>query len=419
MIKQPRIGTTLAAALVLSAAVQMYPQVALAAEQDILIRQIMSGRLLRIGAPDPFVNDPLDPETRFYYSPMIGAFQLSNAKTQTPVSPSVALQRLFFRPQAEQVYRTFLPGVSGAILPIDMVRPFINEGLGDAAPAILDSRALKDPWHTRPDERLVRNDFENAWVMTTSAIAPEVEIYRLNLEGQRPSDEALLIAPTRSDFPVLVPTAFGRVLIRAGARAIVMRSPRRARVLNLTGQRHCVIFQESSGELIGIGPGTELVVSAKEHQESLFPKDGIARRSSRHLVHGGQTRMALVEIQPATVLKAAGFSHKNATAPERRIYQSIAKSAAILATMRGTNGFRHLEGPERLVLHDKSDRDDQSTDAGVAATSEGEKQVQARPDNQAPRTDPDEDEINLPRSNPFSLRPIKTGLARWLGKSKR
>ncbi|HEY9868644.1 MAG TPA: hypothetical protein V6D08_05720 [Candidatus Obscuribacterales bacterium] len=282
---------------------------------------------------------------RYLYSPFLGAYTLGPDKNFEGLNPLEALLRQsVILPKADPTYLGQpIPATSGAILPIDINRALVDEGMHEAAPDAFRHPAIPEPWYSKPDEQMCAAAFENAWTFSSSAIAPEVEAFKVRLPGQKIGTENLIVGGAKPDFATVVTSGFGAVCIKDGARALVCRSSDCLRVANLTGKKHSVLVRFPSGKALSVGPGGELVATRSPDLLQSHPADGIARRATGPVFSTGDLFVRVNELSPATVLLATGLSRgigSAGNAAEKRLCATVMKSAAVLAVMRGSHGFR-------------------------------------------------------------------------------
>jgi hypothetical protein len=198
------------------------------------------------------------------------------------------------------------------------------------------------PWYSLDDGQVCSAAAENSWPFSVDVIAPEVEAFRAHLPNQKVATDVLVLGSSKPDFNIALSSAFGSIYIKDGAKALVCRSAEALRVFNLTGKKDSVIVKFTSGRVIAIGPGSELVAAHSSERIIANPNDGILRRGASQVITTQDTFVVINEFQPASVLRATGLSHALATTgdtAEKRLCNSVMKSTAILATMRGAGGF--------------------------------------------------------------------------------
>jgi hypothetical protein len=280
-------------------------------------------------------------EANYLYSPALGAYLIGEDPNFANTNFIDAGMRKMFLPQADPVMRGFtIPFISGPIQPIDQNRGQIMEGLHEAAPDGFYHRGRVAPWYSHPDEKLCSAEFENAWTYSSDVVAPEVEVYATRLPNQK--GESVLIGSLKKKFPVVVSSAFGQILIKDSAKALVARSADELRVFNLTGGPESVMVRFPSGKIVAIGPGSELVVGKNKEALAAMPSDGIARRGVSRITEVEDQAFLVNEFAPHSLLKATGFHHALANAEngrDKRFCNHVLKTAAVLAMMKGGTGF--------------------------------------------------------------------------------
>lgn len=282
---------------------------------------------------------------RYLYSPLIGAYTLGPDKNFAGLNPLDAFMRQsVILPKGDPTFQgNPIPATSGAILPIDINRAIVDEGMHDAAPWAFRHPDVPVPWHWIPDGQMCASAFENAWTFSAGVIAPEVEAFRVRLTNQKATTDSILIGAVKPNFPVAVVSALGTVCLRDGAKALVSRSMHSLRVLSLTGRKNSVLVKFPSGRTLAIGPGSELVASRSRDLLAAHPNDGILRRGMSPIFSTGDMFVAVNEFSGASVLKATGLAQaltRDGSSSEKRFCNSVMKTAAALAIMRGSGGFR-------------------------------------------------------------------------------
>ena len=282
---------------------------------------------------------------RYLYNPYMGAFRLGEDPNFAGLNPieSRLLQSVLL-PGPDPVYtgKAFIPYTSGAINKFDVNRALIDEGMREAAPDAFRNPNVFRPWYSIDDGQVCSAAAEKAWTFSTDVIAPEVEAFRAHLPNQKVATDVLVLGSSKPDFTIKLPSVFGSIYIKDGAKALVCRSADALRVFNLTGKKDSVIVKFTSGRVIAIGPGSELVAARAREQLMANPHDTILRRGASRVITTQGTLVVINEIEPASVLKATGLSRALATTgdtADKRLCNSVIKSSAILATMRGAGGY--------------------------------------------------------------------------------
>lgn len=336
------LSRRLAASLALVSVAGMPGSAALAEDFNQLWSQNYWAYFGRNNVNNALINRSQSDQQQYYYSPIIGRFTIGPDKNLEGMNPVEALMRDSFAPKGDPSILSNINGVSGAVLPIDINRAIVDEGMYNAAPPAFRQPAGVAPWFSTPDEKLCQAQFQSAWTLTASVIAPEVEVFNVRLPNEKFTTSTIIVGSTKPDFNVQIPTSLGQVCLTSGAKALVSRSWDSVRVLNLTGKKESVLFRFHNGKVIAFGPGHELVAMRENNRSLLSPPDSIARRTSRSVFNIGDAFCGVNEFAPATVLKAAGlmpYLSAKQDSPEKRLCASVMKSAAVLAHMRGLHGF--------------------------------------------------------------------------------
>src|SRR4030095_4567728 len=253
---------------------------------------------------------------RYLYSPYMGAFRLGedpNFAGMNPIESRLLQSVLLPGPDPVYVGRATIPYTSGAINKFDINRSIIEEGMRDAAPDAFRHPNVFRPWYSMDDGQVCAAAAENAWTFSADVIAPEVEAFRAHLPNQKVATDVLVLGSTKPDFNIALSSAFGSIYIKDSAKAVVCRSAESLRVFNLTGKKDSVIVKFTSGRVIAIGPGSDLVAPRSTERVMANPNDEILRRGASQVITTQGIFVVINEFQPASVLRATGLSHAFAT----------------------------------------------------------------------------------------------------------
>lgn len=279
----------------------------------------------------------------YFYNPALGAFRVGKDPNFDHMSKAEETFRKAFFPQPDSFLKgNAIPYASGAIIPFDLNRHRIDDGMNDAAPEMFRHPDRSAPWYSVPDGQVCASAFQNAWTFSPNVLAPEVQSFAVRLPNQKFTTESMVVGALKRDFPVLIPSAFGQILVSDGAKALVCRSTDCLRVFNLTGRKNGVMVRLSSGKVLAIGPGSELVAAKSKLFLDVPPADGIARRGVSPSFADGETLVKVCEFSPPSVLSATGLHHALASAeatPEKSLCDKVLKTSAILAIMKGGGGY--------------------------------------------------------------------------------
>lgn len=159
------------------------------------------------------------------------------------------------------------------------------------------------------------------------------------------SSGKLLVSLPAAKSSVLVNTPVGKVWIGKQANVLVSYQNNVLRIHNLDsiGQNVRLLLDPSAtgqaSSVLAIRPGFELLASKHSLSLDLLrPADGIARRNQ---ILSENNRVAISEIHLATLIKNEPILNalRNSTASERRIFDRVIKTAAVLDMTRGRAGF--------------------------------------------------------------------------------
>ncbi len=157
---------------------------------------------------------------------------------------------------------------------------------------------------------------------------------------QLTSGSVLLSLPSSKN-SVLLETALGNIWIGRQSNVLVNLTNGLLQIQNLDSAGQNVRFQMAGSQnVIAIRPGFELLASARPMQpSSIRPLDGVARR---HQIMMDNNRMAVSEINLASLIKNQPLLSSLQSSPnssERRVFDRLVKTAAILDMTRGRAGF--------------------------------------------------------------------------------
>lgn len=133
-------------------------------------------------------------------------------------------------------------------------------------------------------------------------------------------------------FKTIYGSLFGR-----GNVLVLSISGRVVRVLNLNGREKDLLFKLPNGQIITVGPGTEMIISRSLDPQELNMCDGIARRGFTRVMKCSELQMAFCQFSHSTVMEL----------PEMRFYarnpknlETLMATVKTLDSMRGTTGFK-------------------------------------------------------------------------------
>lgn len=161
-----------------------------------------------------------------------------------------------------------------------------------------------------------------------------------NLTGDpRKTDKrtTLLRADASSDYACLK-TVCGSLFGRSNALILVF-SGKVLRVLNLSGREKDVLFKLHNGQVITVGPGSEMMIAHSLDAHDLVPPDGISRRGITRTMRCSDLQMAFAQFSYPSVFELAElkFFIKN---QNPKYLEALRDTVAKLNEIRGTNGFK-------------------------------------------------------------------------------
>lgn len=155
-------------------------------------------------------------------------------------------------------------------------------------------------------------------------------------------------------------TGFGSLFGRSGSIIMVTSTGKATRIFNVNGYERDVLFKLSNGQIIAIGPGSEMMISKNLNANELNANDGIARRGFTRTMRCAELNMAFAQYSLPSLLEVPEFRffQKN---QDPKVSASLQKTADALDSMRGNEGFHKvLSQQEQLVKRQKSKEHDQA-----------------------------------------------------------
>lgn len=164
----------------------------------------------------------------------------------------------------------------------------------------------------------------------------------MNLNGTESRDKQwrviLLRAGSIADYACFK-TICGSVFARSGAVLVLSSSAKAVRILNLNGKEKDILFKLSNGQVITVGPGSEMVISKHLSSHDLNIQDSIARRGFTQVMKCNEQNMAFCQYSYETALKVPElkffFEHQSS-----EFQKSMNATIAGLNEIRGKNGFK-------------------------------------------------------------------------------
>lgn len=295
----------------------------------------------------------------YLYSPAIGAYRIGTDPNMKDLNPAQIRMMQSNMPQADPYYTgSPIPYASGAVIPFDINRARIDAGEKDAAPDSFRFPVRDVPWFSVHDGETCAQVFRQAWTFTPNAIAPEIETFAVRLPGQNGDAQSMIIGSRKRNFNVIVPSAFGQILLRHGARALISRLPEGVRIVNLTGQKSSVMLRLPDGKILSVGPGSELVASKSIQYAKATPADGIARRAQTKPFAAGDTFISIAECWMPSIVSKTGLAQAlvaGEETAEKKLCRQIIKTGAAVAVMKGSDGY-HSDNQPELMVHGNTEK---------------------------------------------------------------
>jgi hypothetical protein len=147
----------------------------------------------------------------------------------------------------------------------------------------------------------------------------------------------LLRADNTADYACFK-TIWGSLFGRSGSLILVSSSGLVVRMLNLNGREKDVLFKLPNGQVVTVGPGSEMVVSKELSLYDIGAADGIARRGLSRIMKCSDLQLAFSQFSHASVfeLPELKFFTKNQKAAD---LAPLASTVSRLNEIRGTAGF--------------------------------------------------------------------------------
>lgn len=143
-------------------------------------------------------------------------------------------------------------------------------------------------------------------------------------------------------------TVYGGVYARNDALLLVS-SGKVVRISNISGKEKDLVFKLPNGQMILIGPGSEMVISRSLAAQDLNATDGVARRGFTRPMKCSDLQMAFAQFSFQTMLELPELkyfcAHQNATYME-----GLNATISMLNGIRGQGGFRTAVQPNESVL---------------------------------------------------------------------
>ncbi|MBX9690282.1 MAG: hypothetical protein K2X27_26450, partial [Candidatus Obscuribacterales bacterium] len=158
---------------------------------------------------------------------------------------------------------------------------------------------------------------------------------------------ALLRAGTEPNYACFK-TVYGGLYGRSDA-VVLVESGKNVRILNLNGKEKDVLFKLSNGQVITIGPGSEMLIGKSLSAHELNAQDAIARRGITKPLKCNELQMSFSQFSYESVMKLPELQFF--TKYQKPNYlQALAALIDRINEIRGVNGFRMAISPEEQSL---------------------------------------------------------------------
>lgn len=150
----------------------------------------------------------------------------------------------------------------------------------------------------------------------------------------------ILKADSKPDYGAFK-TGFGSLFGRSGSIIMVSNTARSTRIFNVNGYERDVLFKLPNGQIIAVGPGSEMMISKNLNANELNAHDGIARRGFTRTMRCSELSMAFAQYSLPSLLEVPEFRffQKN---QDQKVTASLQKTADALDSMRGNEGFHKV-----------------------------------------------------------------------------
>lgn len=231
-------------------------------------------------------------------------------------------------------------------------RPASNDAA--AAPASITPLSKTNAWYKFLDPSLnLTRTLEESERKNILPIVPMPPSISKNGKGSEYVHTVILKANAKPEYGAFK-TGFGSLFGRSASIIMVSSTAKVTRIFNVNGYERDVLFKLPNGQIIAIGPGSEMMISRNLNANELNANDGIARRGFTRTMKCAELNMAFAQFSLPSLLEVAEFRffQKNQDA---KVTDGLQKTAAALDSMRGTDGFHKvLSQQEQLVKRQKA-----------------------------------------------------------------
>lgn len=286
----------------------------------------------------------------------------------------------------------------------------VNGSLNRAGPNMIPTRGIAQPGQILPifnsatlqpvrglnllNGQLIGSSLQNVDSRQFTFSSANAHIKDLGSGRIQLTQGSVLLSLPSSRNSVLLESVVGKVWVGKQANVLVNMANGVLKIQNLDSAGQNVRFQMAgSQQVVSVRPGFELLASNNPLQlATVRPADGVARRSQIML---DNNRMAISEINLASLIKnqpLLSSLQSSSNAGERRVFDRLVKTAAILDMTRGRAGFVAAElaspvaeiagtglGTASRVVNGVVSAAGQTANSVLAAISEG--QIPPIPDN--------------------------------------
>ena len=213
-----------------------------------------------------------------------------------------------------------------------------------SAPATTASTSKTTAWYKflDPSLNLTRTleESERKRLLSTVPLPPSLSRSGERTKGSEYVHTIILRAEAKPEYAAFK-TTYGSLFARSNSTLLVSNTAKVMRIFNLTGYERDVLFKLANGQIIAIGPGSEMIISKSLNPTELNANDGIARRGFTRTMRCNELSMAFSQFSMPSILDLAEFKYFKKT-QDAKISESLNKAVEALDTLRGTEGFHKV-----------------------------------------------------------------------------
>lgn len=237
--------------------------------------------------------------------------------------------------------------------------PHEDQGLSSAKPAEESSLQTSAPasktnaWYKflDPSLNLARALEESERKRLLSIVPMPPNLGKAKAKSSDYVHTVILKAAPGTDYGVFK-TRYGSLFGRSNSLILVSSTTKEVRIFNINGYERDILFKLPNGQVIAIGPGSEMIISKSLNGTELNNEDGIARRGYTKLMHCSELSMAFAQFSLPSILETAEFKHFQKT-QDPKVIESLHKTAEALDSMRGAEGFHKVLSAEEMANKSK------------------------------------------------------------------